>query len=84
METIKEWQEVDPYLNKVKKEIEEGKRIDFEISDLVKFSGRIFIPGNKEIKKLVTIEAHATPYTVDPGSTKMYQDLKPGKKKDIA
>ena len=75
MEKIKEGQKINPYLNKIRKEIEEGKRTNFEMSNFVKFSGRIFILANEEIKKLVMNETYATSYIIHIGSTKIYQDL---------
>jgi len=47
------------------------------------------VPKVAEIKKEIIKEAHCTPYTIHPGSTKMYQDLRynfswDGMKRDIA
>jgi hypothetical protein len=36
----------------------------------------VCVPNNEEIRKLILEEAHFSPYTVHPGGTKMYQDLK--------
>ncbi|GKC84944.1 putative reverse transcriptase domain-containing protein [Tanacetum coccineum] len=38
--------------------------------------GRIWIPNNKELKKLLIDEAHKSKYSIHPGATKMYYDLK--------
>ncbi|KAL5566128.1 hypothetical protein UlMin_029292 [Ulmus minor] len=51
--------------------------------------GRLCIPDDVEIKEQLLSEAHATPYSVHPGATKMYQDLKErfwwsGMKKEVA
>ncbi|XP_073049465.1 uncharacterized protein [Primulina eburnea] len=40
------------------------------------FRGRIFVPSGDDIRKDILIEAHTAPYSVHPGSTKMYQDLR--------
>ena len=50
---------------------------------------RLCVPADNELKRHIMEEAHCTPYTVHPGSTKMYQDLRgnfwwSGMKKDIA
>ena len=37
---------------------------------------RLCVPDNKELKNKILREAHSTPYTTHPGSTKMYQDMK--------
>ncbi|XP_073317238.1 uncharacterized protein [Primulina huaijiensis] len=42
---------------------------------LLTFRGRICAPVG-DIRKDVLIEAHSAPYSVHPGSTKMYQDLR--------
>ena len=49
---------------------------------------RIWVPWLSEVKSLLLEEAHKSRYTVHPGATKMYQDLKkgywwPGMKRDI-
>ncbi|XP_073289635.1 uncharacterized protein [Primulina huaijiensis] len=43
---------------------------------LLTFRGRICIPVGDDIRKDVLIEDHSAPYSVHPGSTKMYQDLR--------
>jgi hypothetical protein len=50
---------------------------------------RIVIPNDMELRRDILHEAHKTRYTVHPGSTKMYQDLKKkfrwhGMKRDVA
>ena len=46
------------------------------------------MPEAADLREQLLIEAHETPYSVHPGTTKMYQDLKkgywwPGMKKDV-
>ncbi|XP_075507475.1 uncharacterized protein LOC142544298 [Primulina tabacum] len=43
---------------------------------LLTFRGKICVPMNGDIQKDVLLEAHTAPYSVHPGSTKMYQDLR--------
>ena len=38
--------------------------------------GRICVPKDEEMRKQILSEAHETPYSVHPGATKMYKDLK--------
>ena len=57
--------------------------------DTLWFEDRIYVPNIAEIRKLKLQEAHDTPYSIHPGNTKMYLDLKDrfwwtGMKKDIA
>jgi hypothetical protein len=34
------------------------------------------VPNDPEIKKLILQEAHDSPYSIHPGNTKMYMDVK--------
>ncbi|XP_073275426.1 uncharacterized protein [Primulina huaijiensis] len=43
---------------------------------LLIFRGRICVPMGDGIRRDVLTEAHTAPYSVHPGSTKMYQDLR--------
>ena len=57
--------------------------------DTLWFEDRVYVPNNAEIRKLILQEAHDSPYSIHPGNTKMYLDLKDrfwwtGMKKDIA
>nr|XP_027186374.1 uncharacterized protein LOC113784409 [Cicer arietinum] len=52
------------------------------------FQGRIWVPKDSELKRLILEEAHKSNLTIHRGSTKMYQDLKknywwPGMKVDV-
>jgi hypothetical protein len=60
------------------KRIDDGKPREFAIdeNDLVCFRGCICVPQKSEVKMDILREAHKTPYTVHPGETKMYRDLK--------
>ncbi|WVZ89791.1 hypothetical protein U9M48_036150 [Paspalum notatum var. saurae] len=40
------------------------------------YKNRICVPGVDSIRKLILSEAHDTTYSIHPGSTKMYYDLK--------
>ena len=56
---------------------------------ILRVSARIWIPNVSELKNEVMREAHSSRYSIHPGSTKMYQDLKrnfwwPDMKRDIA
>ncbi|KAL8134776.1 hypothetical protein AgCh_009695 [Apium graveolens] len=56
---------------------------------LYRFSSRVWIPNVTELKNEVLHEAQYSRFSIHPGSTKMYQDLKrnfwwPGMKKDIS
>ena len=56
---------------------------------ILRFQDRRVVPKDSDFKERIMAEAHAAPYSVHPGSTKMYRDLKKnywwdGMKKDIA
>jgi hypothetical protein len=53
------------------------------------YKGRICVPADSELKEFIMKDAHETPYSIHPGGTKMYQDLKEqfwwhGMKQEIA
>ena len=75
---IKGAQELDPQLLKLKEQVLEGKNVEFSVSTdgILHFKGRLCIPDDAQIKEQLLSEAHTTPYSVHPGVTKMYQNLK--------
>jgi hypothetical protein len=44
--------------------------------DVIWFGKRLVVPVDLEIKKTIYDEAHMSKFSIHPGSTKMYQDLK--------
>ena len=56
---------------------------------VLRFRGRICIPDDDELKKLILEESHRSSLSIHPGATKMYHDLKKlfwwsGLKRDVA
>ena len=56
---------------------------------ILRFSSRIWIPNVEELKNKILHEAHNSRFSIHPGSTKMYQDLKknfwwPNMKREVA
>jgi len=43
---------------------------------VLRFRGRICIPDNDEMKKMILEESHKSSLSIHPGATKMYHDLK--------
>ena len=77
VEKIKAGQVSDPECAKIRRKIEEGATVDFVIQDgIVKFKNRLYVPNQPELKTEILEEAHNSLFSVHPGSTKMYQDLK--------
>ena len=66
------------------------KKSDFDMHDgILRFRGRIYVPNLKDLRQRILNEAHRTRYTVHPGATKMYRDLRevywwPGLKTSVA
>ena len=88
---IREAQKDDKDITEIKEKMSEGKAKGFreDEHDTLWFEDRIYVPNNAEIRKLILQEAHDSPYSIHPGNTKMYLDLKErfwwnGVKKDIA
>jgi hypothetical protein len=76
--TIIQRQDEDPFIYEEIRMIEEGRLSEFRLGDFKSlwFHSRICVPDIPEIKGLILREAHETPYSIHPGSTKMYMDLK--------
>ncbi|GAU39803.1 hypothetical protein TSUD_219780 [Trifolium subterraneum] len=56
---------------------------------VIQFGNRICVPNDAELKRLILEEAHKSGFSIHPGSTKMYHDLKknywwPNMKTEIA
>ncbi|KAL0548949.1 hypothetical protein IC582_013427 [Cucumis melo] len=68
----------DPYLVEKRRLVETGQGEDFSISsdDGHMFEGRLCVPKDSAVKTELLTEAHSSPFTMHPGSTKMYQDLR--------
>ena len=88
---IREAQNGDEEIAKIKEGMKEGKAEEFQEDEqgTIWFGDRICVPKDPEIRKLIFQEAHDSPYSIHPGNTKMYMDLKerfwwPNMKRDIA
>lgn len=75
---IKEKQLVDEDIKEIKKNMRRGKASGFTEDEkgTVWFGNRICVPDQQDLKQSILKEAHESPYSIHPGSTKMYQDLK--------
>jgi len=56
---------------------------------VLRFKGRIYVPNDDEVRRLILEEGHKSRLSLHPSMTKMYQDLKEtflwqGMKKDVA
>jgi len=65
-------------LNRVREQLGSDETRDFTLGndDILRFQGRICVPNDDEVKKLILEEGHKSRLSLHPGMTKMYQDLK--------
>jgi hypothetical protein len=88
---IREGQLEDREIREIRETMERGKATDFTEDDqgTIWFKKRICVPDLGDLRKTILREAHDSDYSIHPGSTKMYQDLKQkywwyGMKRDVA
>ncbi|WVZ93561.1 hypothetical protein U9M48_039531 [Paspalum notatum var. saurae] len=62
----------------IRDEINERKKACFRLDEegILWFKNRLVVPKDIELRKKIMDEAHASMFTMHPGSNKMYQDLK--------
>nr|CAD1817895.1 unnamed protein product [Ananas comosus var. bracteatus] len=84
-------QQSDSHLQKIQAEVEQGRVGDFKVhsNGSLRFWDRRYVPKDPDLRRDILSKAHRSPYTMYPGGTKMYRDLKqhfwwPGMKLDIA
>ncbi|WVZ58676.1 hypothetical protein U9M48_008918, partial [Paspalum notatum var. saurae] len=70
---IRKHQKMDEKIQEIRNRSRWARRHTF---GTVWYKNRICVPDVDSIKKLILSEAHGTAYSIDPGSTKMYHDLK--------
>ncbi|KAL0534251.1 hypothetical protein IC582_028540 [Cucumis melo] len=68
----------DPYLVEKRGLAEAGQAVGFSLSSDggILFERRLCVPPDSAVKTELLSEAHSSPFSMHPGSTKMYQDLK--------
>jgi hypothetical protein len=76
---IREGQLEDAKLKEIRQLIQDNKTSDFseDSQGTLWLCKRICVPDLKPIKESILREAHDSVYSIHPGSTKMYKDLKP-------
>nr|GEY62272.1 retrotransposon protein, putative, Ty3-gypsy subclass [Tanacetum cinerariifolium] len=82
---IKEAQKDDDELWAIVQNVEDCKHTEFSFDDdgVVWFEDRLCVPSDQALHEKVMTEAHSSPFTVNPGSTKMYFWWN-GMKQDVA
>ena len=86
-----EAQKKDEKISAIVKQIGVGKETEFEVKEdrSLYYKGMVCVPNDCELKKAILDEAHNGSFSIHPGSTKMYQDLKmsfwwSGMKRDVS
>ena len=56
----------------------EGKETKFTVNEdgFFYYRDRVYVPNDDEFKKSILEEAHEGSFAMNPGSTKMYKDIK--------
>ncbi|KAK8931451.1 hypothetical protein KSP39_PZI016502 [Platanthera zijinensis] len=81
---------LDPKMAEIWISVQSGQKERFSIQDELLFhDGRVCIPDVSHLREDILFEAHNSRYSIHPGSSKMYADLKktvwwPGLKSDVA
>jgi hypothetical protein len=78
LQRIIDAQRSDEGMKHIHEKIEAGKANCFRKDDqgIVLFNNRIVVPKNDEVRQQILEVAHLSRYSIHPGSTKMYHDLK--------
>ena len=90
LDRVKVAQRRDPQLQKILFEVQQGQSRDFIVDNegTLRLDTRLCVPNVDELRKEIMEEAHFSAYSIHPGSTKMYHDLRDiywwnGMKRDI-
>ena len=88
---VKEKQCYDPILQCLKEKVSQGIMKEFRLTQdgVLYCQNRLCVPDVNRLRRRIMEEAHHSRYSIHPGSTKMYHDLKGvfwwgGMKKDLA
>jgi hypothetical protein len=75
---IRKGQLDDAKIKEIKDMITEGRGPEFTEDEqgTVWFKDRMCVPDIESLRETILKEAHDSDYSIHPGSTKMYQDLK--------
>ena len=75
---IREGQSSCPEIVALKERMAQGRALELsERADgMMMFQSRVVVPSTSDLRRRIMHEAHTTPYSIHPGTAKMYQDLK--------
>ena len=77
-EQIGQAQKEDPYLTTMKSNTGKGKAPGFRVDEkgILWYKDRICVPKKGDLRQIIMDEAHNSAYSIHPGATKMFMDLK--------
>jgi hypothetical protein len=72
-------QKIDVGVFHIKRKMKEQETKHFRVyeKDVLWFKDRLVLPKDRELRNQILDEAHSSKLSIHPGSSKMYQDLKP-------
>jgi hypothetical protein len=75
---IQKCQLEDAKIQEIREQIKEDKAPGFSVGDqgMLWHKKRLYVLEVKEMRELILREVHDSTYSIHPGSTKMYHDLK--------
>lgn len=78
LDRIREAQNIDKEIDEIKGLMKKGKAKGFHENEqgTLWYGKRICIPQDPELQKLILQEEQNSPYSIHPGNTKMYMDVK--------
>jgi hypothetical protein len=76
---IIEFQKTDVGVFHIKRKMKEQETMHFLVDEkgILWFKDRLVVPKDKELRNQIMAEAHSSKLSIHPGSSKIYQDLKP-------
>jgi len=74
-----ELQQTDVGIHHIKRKMKEEETKHFRIDEngILWFKDRLVVQKDRELRNQILSEAHSSKLSIHPGSSKMYQDLKP-------
>ncbi|XP_073030751.1 uncharacterized protein [Primulina eburnea] len=73
---IRESQSTDEQWQKWRaRDEDKGRNLYSVVDGLVRYRDRLWVPSDNSLRELIMKEAHDSPYSIHPGTTKMFKDL---------
>ena len=86
-----EAQKKDEKISAIMNQIGDGKETEFTVNEneVLNYKDRVCVPDDNDLRKAILEEAHSGSFSIHPGSTEMYRDLRmsfwwSGMKRDVS